>query len=285
MTPLVAAAADYLALGLKIIALTGKTPNTALHRQGLNAPITGTVESDEDWATLREYFEHPETTGIGILTSWPFIVVDIDGEEGAEQWAKLLGFENPQEMQQGQLIGGTSWLAKTGRGLHLWFLTPIETGTIKLGPKLDLKGEGGYVAAPPSQHPDGHMYEWLLEPGEGYLPPPAPAALVDRIAKHVEAQAKWAVAREMKKVVRHPAYEPGDTILYAQYGHGALIDGMKKAEEGNRNAYLHWAAAAMAEEGGTDEDFEELSVAALAAGLEPVEVRRTIRSGRRRGGG
>ena len=138
-SPLALAAADYLGRGLAVIALTGKTPNVAIHRTGLNAPLEGAAETPEDFALLDEVFDHPDTTGIGILTRWPYVVLDIDGEEGAVQWRDEFGL--------GEYV---TWVAKTGRGLHVWFLSGAETGTIKLGPKLDLKGDGGYVAAPPA---------------------------------------------------------------------------------------------------------------------------------------
>lgn len=30
----------------------------------------------------------------------------------------------------------------------------------RLGPQLDTRGDGGYVVAPPSIHPNGHAYRW-----------------------------------------------------------------------------------------------------------------------------
>jgi hypothetical protein len=70
------------------------------------------------------------------------------------------------------------WVAKTGRGLHLWYSSIEPSGSMKLGTLLDLKGQGGYVAAPPSLHPDGHRYTWLLEPDDE-PPMEAPDALLD----------------------------------------------------------------------------------------------------------
>ena len=84
-SPLVAAAGDYLTRGLAVIALTGKTPNVRIHKHGLHQALSGAPETAEDWDLLEEVFTHPDTTGVGILTSFPYIVVDIDGEEGAEQ--------------------------------------------------------------------------------------------------------------------------------------------------------------------------------------------------------
>lgn len=275
---LVEAAAGYLNAGLAVIALTGKTPNVKVHRTGLSNPIVGPVINPEDWQLLEQVFDHSQTTGIGLLTRWPYVVVDIDGEEGAQQWADMIapdGITDPLA-----LFAGTHWVSQTGRGFHLWFLTGEETGTIKLGPKLDLKGDGGYVAAPPSLHPDGHRYKWLRYNDE-FLPPPAPEALADAIRDHNFDLQMKRDSKIVRRAAWGPKYVEGDTVFYAQASHEPLLEGMAEAVEGNRNAYLHWAAATLAEEGGSDEEFERLAQIALDNGLEPVEVKRTIRSARK----
>ena len=53
---------------------------------------------------------------------------------------------------------------KTGNGVHYFFKYPPGTdsnNTQNLGfdGGIDLWGNGGYVVAPPSLHPDGHEYE------------------------------------------------------------------------------------------------------------------------------
>jgi len=49
------------------------------------------------------------------------------------------------------------------RGRHFWFRTdvPVFCGNSRIAPGLDVKGDGGYVVAPPSVHPDGPVYRWL----------------------------------------------------------------------------------------------------------------------------
>jgi len=271
-SPLVAAAGDYLQRGLSVIALTGKTPNVTIHRRGLHEPLSGAPETEADWALLRNVFEHSDSTGIGIVIPYPYVVVDIDGEQGAIEWAELLG---------GYGVGcDARWVAKTGRGLHLWYTCFTPTGSIKLGSKLDLKGQNSYVAAPPSLHPDGHTYEWLVPPG-AEAPIEAPEPLARRIADHEFNTRRRTVAAVQRRPVRGPRYTEGATVFYAQFGFDALISAVSGGEPGNRNNLLHWAAATMTEEGAIDEDFEELRAAALQAGLEPEEVARTIRSARR----
>ncbi len=267
------AARDYLALGLRVIALTGKTPNVKVHRTGKDNAFQRPPEDEAEDAVLRAAFEHPATTGVAILTSWPLIVVDIDGEPGAQAWRDLVG---EQEYIPDR------WVAKTGRGLHLYMGSVEPTGSIKLAEKLDLKGDGGYVAAPPSQHfdDDGNLdavYEWMLPPTDGPLME-CPDRLADRIRAHNFDRDGRLITSAQRKRVHHAQFEDGK--LWASAGFEPLLKGMRDAEAGNRNNYLHWAAATMAEEGAADEDFEDLRRAAHDAGLTALEVRRTIRSAR-----
>lgn len=269
------AAAGYLARGLSVIALSGKTPNVSMHKRGLHDALSGAPEDVQDFIFIRKFFHHPDTTGVGIVIPYPYVVVDIDGEEGAQQWQGIVGE---------QFGADTTWVAATPRlpagGLHVWYFCPTATGSIKLGSKLDLKGQASYVAAPPSLHPDGGTYQWLIGP-DLCDPLEAPDALRRIIEDHAFDLKQRMAAKTIFKQRFGPPYKEGDTVFYAQANHDALIAGMSTAEDGNRNNYLHWAAATLAEENGSEEEFEALDAAALAAGLEPVEVRRTLRSARR----
>ena len=61
-------------------------------------------------------------------------------------------------------------IAKTGGGgEHIFFKHPgieIRNSAGKLGPGLDIRGDGGYVVAAPSIHPNGQSYEWVVKPRE-----------------------------------------------------------------------------------------------------------------------
>lgn len=269
--PLTEAAAEYLTMGLSVIALSGKTPNVRLHRHGLHDPLVGAPESDEDIAFIASYMEHADTTGVAIVIPYPYVVVDIDGEEGAVQWQDLNGTGHADTFLS------ASWVAVTGRGLHLWYSSVEPTGTIKLGSKLDLKGQGGYVAAPPSLHENGKRYEWLVAPG-AQAPFEAPEPLARRIHLHNRDKERAIVGKAAHKPLRGPRYQEGDTVFYAQSGFDGLYTAVQTAIEGNRNNMLHWAAMTLAEEGAISSDFEDLQRAALEVGLDPVEVKRTIRS-------
>jgi bifunctional DNA primase/polymerase-like protein len=53
----------------------------------------------------------------------------------------------------------------TGSGGRHYYLSwaDITPGNGALGTGVDLKADGGYVVAPPSIHPNGQPYEWMLE--------------------------------------------------------------------------------------------------------------------------
>lgn len=260
------AAVRYLGLGLKVIALVGKMPNGLVHPNGLYDAL----QPDQyDEVQLNHAFRHHKTTGVGILTGDPW-VIDIDGEEGAVQWAAIAG-----EMES---VPDT-WVAKTGRGVHLWFrdFPPRGRSTKKLGPKLDLKGLGGYVAAPPSLHPDGHVYTWLVAPWETLLQDP-PDGLT-RTLDDLDFQSQ----RMVTKVTRaRPArHDPVPGWFFPSWGFEGLLTTVRKAEEGNRNHALYWAAYAMEDEDGDEQDFMDLHAAGIEAGLDERETRLTIRSGRK----
>lgn len=117
---------------------------------------------------------HPEAIGnwwarcpnanIGVATGGQLglIVLDVDGAAGEQALLTFGAFPPTPE-------------ALTARGRHLYFRAPSHLAictTQRLGAKLDTRGAGGYVLAPPSQHPDGPQYVWR----EGCSPNELPVA-------------------------------------------------------------------------------------------------------------
>ena len=54
---------------------------------------------------------------------------------------------------------------KTMKGYHYYFRCPdatlIKNRTKLFGAAVDVRGDGGYIVAPPSIHPDGGVYEFV----------------------------------------------------------------------------------------------------------------------------
>jgi hypothetical protein len=108
-------------------------------------------------------------------------VLDIDGEQGEETLRRL-------EAEHGTLPQTVE--AITGKGRHLYFRW--ATGTVIRNkqvnpnmPGIDVRGNGGYVLAPPSIHPSGRVYAWSVDSASSFAD--APEWLLDLIAKGASA--------------------------------------------------------------------------------------------------
>ncbi len=268
MTPIERAAHEYLSAGLSVIALVGKMPNTFYHPRGLNSALSG-IPTKEDEHTLDLVFNNDVTTGIGIVLPDHLVVVDIDGEEGAAALAEILGTTDLP------LTG----VASTGRGLHLYYATTKVYRTMKLGEKLDLKGVGGYVAAPPSLHPSGATYKWLeplVQDGAVHIDW-LPDAIVQSVARRELMQntpVRVSPPRQQARLV-----DGKWTMVDVPRDLSGLIDAVASAQSGDRNNLLNWAAYRAKEDGVPYETtLSELGTAAAEAGLDAREIRTTIRS-------
>lgn len=56
---------------------------------------------------------------------------------------------------------------------------PVRNSAGKIAPGIDVRGDGGYVLAPPSIHPTGRRYEWSVDCASALAT--APAWLLDRV--------------------------------------------------------------------------------------------------------
>ena len=84
------------------------------------------------------------------------LVLDVDPRDG--------GLESLAELERtGGLLPETARARTGGGGMHVFFGYPageeVRSNTGRLGPGLDVRGEGGYVVVPPSH--TRSAYEWL----------------------------------------------------------------------------------------------------------------------------
>jgi Bifunctional DNA primase/polymerase, N-terminal/Primase C terminal 1 (PriCT-1) len=97
--------------------------------------------------------------GIGVVTGAisGLVVVDVDAGHGGDESLEQL------EREHGPLP--TTLECRTGGGgRHLYFAHPgglVVRNKVGLAPGVDLRGDGGYVVAPPSLHASGLRYAWL----------------------------------------------------------------------------------------------------------------------------
>lgn len=101
-------------------------------------------------------------------------VIDADGPEGITEWNQIA--------DAGELHGQVSQ-ETGGGGLQIFFRNPNQLpNTAKvIAQHIDTRGFGGYVIIPPSKHPSGRRYEWVIPPGAAplitlpeWLEPPKP---------------------------------------------------------------------------------------------------------------
>lgn len=137
-------ALKYLSQGLSVIPLVprGKEPLIDWKPYQTRPPSESAV---------REWFNKWPQANIGVLTGTvsDIVVIDLDGADG---------IKSGQSLQLASPVTVT-----TGKGKHLWYRHPGEAvgNSVRSFPGVDVRGDGGYVLAPPSIHPNGLRYRWL----------------------------------------------------------------------------------------------------------------------------
>lgn len=151
-------AIKYAEMGLAVFPVRqNKTPYTP----------HGCKDAKTDIRAIKNWWKRYPDANIGIATgsiSGGIVVIDIDidedkgvyGDESLNEWEKEHG-ELPE-----------TWRAITGRGgYHIYYRSDDSIkNTTNLYPGVDIRGEGGYVIAPPSIHQNGNYYQWELDPND-----------------------------------------------------------------------------------------------------------------------
>lgn len=171
------AALEYAQLGWQVFPChpTGHQP---LVKGGFYAATT-------DIEPIKSWWARWPGAAIGLRTGQDsgLFAVDIDPRNGGDISLEFL------EGQHGALPE-TIESHTGGGGRHLlfrWPGQPVPCSVGKIGAGIDVKGDGGYIILPPSDHESGRRYCWLIdqEPGEHELAE-APAWLMDMIMQPQE---------------------------------------------------------------------------------------------------
>ncbi|HEY5002964.1 MAG TPA: bifunctional DNA primase/polymerase, partial [Ktedonobacteraceae bacterium] len=124
---------------------------------------------------VREWWRLYPDANIGIATGQGILVIDIDPKHGGSLEALNAILPLPP----------TATVHTGGGGFHLYFMCSlsykIRNSVGKLAPGIDVRGENGYVVAPPSIHASGNRYYWESHKGFA-IAPPALLALVEEKA-------------------------------------------------------------------------------------------------------
>jgi len=120
----------------------------------------GLTAATLDKAQIREWWQRWETANIGLATAH-VLALDVDPRHGGDVSLTTLEHEHgplPETVTALTGSGGHHYLFQQGRKL--------VGNAVNLGgySGLDVRGWGGYVVIPPSQHVSGQRYAWERDP-------------------------------------------------------------------------------------------------------------------------
>lgn len=175
------AALSYAERGWRVLPIEPgtKEPLKWLARNGWkHGAKDATTEED----TITKWWTANPEAGIGIATGKESGIwcVDADGQEGIDNWERICRVGGIAISPLYQFTGGG------GRQyIYLWPESyTVRNGVHKLGPRIDIRGQGGYFCAPPTVHPSGRPYQWGDEDAE---PLETPQRLIDAIRGSLRA--------------------------------------------------------------------------------------------------
>jgi hypothetical protein len=193
-TPLGTAALALAARGLRVLPCWERSKNP-ITDHGLKE-ATSNQHKIAGWWCKRDFNVAIATgPGSGI---W---VLDVDGDEGEATLRRL-------EAEHGALPPTIE--AITGKGRHLYFRWPagteIRNSQVRDDiPGLDVRGDGGYVLAPPSIHPSGRAYCWSVDSANEFAD--APDWLIDLVTRKGGSDAPPATPPERWRSFIDDTYE------------------------------------------------------------------------------
>ncbi len=150
-------------------------------------------------------------------------MVDVDNKRSIEVGGSLVGIGEHSVREIESEFGPfpeTRYVETGGGGRHLYFAYGPGCGgnRTNIRPGIDVRGEGGFVIAPPSIHLSGYPYTWV---NREILPDPAPTWIVELAAGNPQ---------------KLDAIGEDDQVV-----------------EGSRNSYLHQLGAKFRRENGFSE--------------------------------
>jgi len=166
-------ALDYRRRGFSVIPIRARDKRPLIAWEQFQ-----TEAASED--QIQEWFTKWPDANLAVLTGSvsDCVVIDLDTEEAKDKLKHIVGDYDLSNAPR----------SKTGKGWQLFFKHPGAEVPNRAGviPGLDARGDGGYVVAPPSTHPNGKKYRWEI-PLNGDLPA-LPKCLLDLIQTTASAE-------------------------------------------------------------------------------------------------
>jgi Bifunctional DNA primase/polymerase, N-terminal len=284
MNPLLEDALGYAARGIPVYPVHWPHPTPGGARLACSCPRGpacdrpakhpllrhGVKEATTDADRIGRWWRRWPQANVSLATGICFDALDIDGPAGLAALHQL-------QVASGLRLPGPL-VATGGGGWHVWF---APTGLGNRPPRglahVDWRGKGGCVLAPPSRHISGRPYRWLRGLDQTPLPE-APAVLRELLDPDPPTTTR-------------PTRTVGPVAPGHPYGRRVLADELAtlgQATPGHRNRTLNQTAFKVYRYVGCgilqdQEVTAAFTLAALAIGLEPAEVGRTLASARTAG--
>lgn len=196
-------------------------------------PVTthGFKDATQDEAAVRDMFRRPGAAMIGVPTGLAsdLAVIDLDVKNGAPglEWLAANEHRLPRTRRHKTRSGGAHLLFRYPAGRN------IRNSASKLAPGVDVRGEGGYIIAPPS---DGYsvadnampaeMPAWLIDLIDPPRPAPAPAQRTTyRPSGELTKYGISALDSATTAILNAPDGAKHDTLNREAYSIGGLVTG------------------------------------------------------------
>lgn len=192
---------------------------TACKHRGKHPRVKGGfLSASMDAAIIEQWWAKWPDANIGVPTgeTTGIVVIDVDPRHGGDQSLAALFAEHGEFPE-------TIEVATGGGGRHFYFRHPgIEIrNKVSVRPGIDVRGDGGYIIAPPSIHASGRPYEFIVGRGPRDMKPaPLPAWLM-------------AMLLEMPAKSTPAASRARDRLIAAA---SRYVDKVEGTTEGGRNA-------------------------------------------------
>jgi hypothetical protein len=124
------------------------------------ATANGLKDATTDPNVIKAWWRQDPNYNIAIATGAAsrVFVVDVDGLDAEARLREL-------EAERGAIPPSVEAITpRPGRHIYIrWPNYPVRNSAGKIGPGIDVRGEGGYVLVPPSIHPSGRRYCWSVD--------------------------------------------------------------------------------------------------------------------------
>ena len=226
----------YAELGLAVFPLAYRNKVPAIEG-GCKAATTEKSKIERWWNQNPRY-------NIGIATgnkSNGLVVIDLDVDKnkGIDGYEVLRDWQN----KHGELP--ETWQSITGRGGYHYFYKDTITHSNKVGlyEGVDIRGEGGYIVAPPSVHPKQNMSavdDYIKENAEIHKFAAEVARIISGIPQMPEFSSEGISVADASKLIGIPAASIRAGIVYGWLPIGVAIQNNKPAKSlsGSRITYI-----------------------------------------------